>query len=216
MRECTNIKVGQMLHDYELDILSTEDKQQFELHLYECENCLSHVREFMSPSRIIKFDPDARKIIEDMAGDSDEVKPERIRKAPSHFYKLLIAAIIVLVIGIPAYLYWGPPQWPRAAQTLELMPYRAGGNDIIHLEKGGDVEIKFFFAENFQGTANLIISNIDGEVILHLHSFKNFNDRGLGTITLPVSMFSDDHYMLTVYTDSETGPRERAYMFRAK
>lgn len=216
MNECTNIKTGQMLHDYELDMLSAEDKQQFELHLYDCDYCLSLVREFMSESRIIKYDPEARKIIEEMAGDFDAVKPEGIRKTPSNFYRFLIAAIIVLVIGIPAYWYWGQPQRLTTLQTLELLPSRAGGNDIIYLEKGGEVEIRFYVAEGFQGEADLVISSIAGDTVLQTRGFNDFNSNGLGSITLPVSKFTDGHYMLTVKPDPESGREERVYMFAVK
>jgi hypothetical protein len=101
-------------------------------------------------------------------------------------------------------------------QTLELLPSRAGGNDIIYLEKGGDVEISFFVAEQFQGEADLIISSIAGDTVLHTPGFSDFNDQGLGSITLSVSKFSDGHYMLTIIPVPETGLEERIYMFRVK
>jgi hypothetical protein len=208
--------MGRLLHDYELDMLSTEDKQQFELHLYECDHCLSLVREFMSVSRIIRHDQDARAIVQDIVGEQEDRTSRPTQTWASPYIKLLIAAVICVAIALPVHRYWLQSDKTSVVQTLELLPSRAGGNDIIYLEKGGDVEISFFVAEQFQGEADLIISSIAGDTVLHTPGFSDFNDQGLGSITLSVSKFSDAHYMLTIIPVPETGLEERIYMFRVK
>jgi hypothetical protein len=208
--------MGRLLHDYELDMLSTEDKQQFELHLYECDHCLSLVREFMSVSRIIRHDQDARAIVQDIVGEQEDRTSRPTQTWASPYIKLLIAAVICVAIALPVHRYWLQSDKTSVVQTLELLPSRAGGNDIIYLEKGGDVEISFFVAEQFQGEADLIISSIAGDTVLHTPGFSDFNDQGLGSITLSVSKFSDGHYMLTIIPVPETGLEERIYMFRVK
>ncbi|UCC81061.1 MAG: zf-HC2 domain-containing protein [Candidatus Zixiibacteriota bacterium] len=216
MTGCTNKEMERLLHDYELDMLSADDKQQFELHLYECDHCLSLVHEFMDVSCVIRHDQDVQTIIKDISGERENSEPERVGKKPSPFTRYLIAAIIVLVIGIPAYWYWSQSQRMEILQTLELLSSRAGGNDIIYLENGGDVKISFYISENFQGEAELIISSIAGDTVLHTPGFKDFNDKGVGSIRLPVSKFTDGHYMLTIKPDPEIGLEERIYMFRVK
>jgi hypothetical protein len=216
MSECTNIDMGRLLHDYELDMLPVEDKRKFELHLYECDHCLSLVREFIDASRIIRHDRDAQTIVEDIAGEQDDAALPRTGRKSSPFTRYLIAAVIVLAIGVPAFWYSQQQDTPLVTQSLELLSSRAGGNDIIYLEKGGDVEISFYVAENFQGEADLIISSIDGDTVFYTPGFSDFNDKGLGSFTLPVSMFSGGHYMLSIKPDPETGHEERAYMFRVK
>lgn len=216
MSDCTNQEMGRLLHDYELNMLSAEDKHQFELHLYECDHCLALVREFTSVSRIMKTDPDAKAIIEGVADESSDVSHGRTRKESSPFTKLLIAAVIVAVLGIPVYLFWLQPDKTAVVQTLELLPTRAGGSDVIYLEKGGGVEINFFVSESFMGEADLIISSIAGDTVINTPGFSDFNDRGLGSITLPVSVFLSGHYMLTIRPDSASGVEERVYMFSVK
>lgn len=216
MSGCTNPQLGRLLHDFELELLSPEDRHRFELHLYDCAHCLHQAREFMSVSRILKYDPDAHAIVKDLAGESDDVKQGRSRKQFSPFTKLLIAAVIVVVLAIPAYRYWLQPDQTAVRQTLELLPARAGGSDVIYLEKGGDVEISFYVAEYFQGRVDLIISSIAGDTLINTPGFSDFNDNGLGSITLPISMFSDSHYLLNIKPDPETGVEGRIYMFRVK
>ncbi|MHC4682173.1 MAG: hypothetical protein ACYTEK_26205, partial [Planctomycetota bacterium] len=148
-------------------------------------------------------------------GERYHAEPDRVRKKPSPFTRYLIAAVIVLAIGVPAFWYL-QSDTPSVTQSLELLSSRGGGNDIIYLEKGGDVEISFYVAENFQGEADLIISSIEGDTAFYTPGFEDFNDKGLGSIILPVSMFSDGHYMFTIKPDPETGLDERVYMFRVK
>jgi len=216
MTGCINKEMERLLHDYELNMLSAKDKQQFELHLYECDYCLSQVRGFLDVSRIIRHDRDAQAIIKDIMGQQDRSETGQIEKKPFRFTRYLIAAVIVMIIAVPVLWYSQKSNGPTSVQSLELLPSRAGGNDIIYLEKGGDVEIAFYVADNFQGQADLTISNIAGDTILHTPGFEEFNDKGLGSITLPVSDFSDGHYMLTIKPDPETGREERVYMFAVK
>ena len=74
MSSCTNKELGQLLHDYELGMLTEEDRHRFAMHLYECGHCLDLAREFMYVSRIIKHDPDARAIVRGLADDVGRVK----------------------------------------------------------------------------------------------------------------------------------------------
>jgi len=164
----------------------------------------------------MRHDRDARAVIQNIPGELNLTETERIRKKPFSFTRYLIAAVIVMVIAAPAYWYLQRTETAQAVQSLELLSSRGGGSDIIYLEKGGDVEISFYLAENFEGEADLTISSIDGDTVLCVAGFRNFNDKGLGSITLPVSDFSDGHYMLTIKPDSRTDIEERVYMFRVK
>lgn len=216
MSVCTNTGLGRLLHDYELDMLPPEDRHRFELHLYECDYCSSQVREFIDVSHIMRHDSDAQAVIRDISGELSQTETERIRKRPFPFTRYLIAAVIVMMIAVPAYWYSQRTDTPSVMQSLELLSSRSGGDDIIYLEKGGDVVISFYIAENFRREPDLIISSIDGDTVFYTPGFEDFNDKGLGTITLPISVFSDGHYMLTIKPDPETGLEDRVYMFRVK
>jgi len=216
MDGCTNEKLGRMLHDFELDLLSPEDRQSFELHLYECDHCATLVQEFMDSARIIRDDPEAREIIAEIAGQANDSSGSRARKKPFPFMKMLIAAAVVLVLALPSYLIWLQPHETAVTQTLELLPIRSGGGDVIYSNKGGDVKIVFFVSESFTGEAKLTISSIEGDTVIDRSSFSDFNNKGLGSIILPVSKFRAGNYILTISLASETGIDNRTYFFLVK
>lgn len=213
MNGCIDPKTGQLLHDYELRLLSEEDKHQFEMHLYGCDYCLAQVQDFVDASKILAGDPDAQALIEKIARES-EAKKEKKKSSP--LIKLLIAAILVVVIAVPVYRYSIYKKRSDVVQTLELLPTRTGGNDILYLEKGGDATISFYVAEGFEGSVHLVISKVDGGTVVSQKDFTNINDRGMGSITLPISDFSEGHYMLQVSPTDSIAVPERLYMFRVK
>lgn len=214
MSKCTDKNLGMLLHDYELGLLSEEDTHRFEMHLYECEYCLTQVRENLDVSRIIIEDQDTHALIENVAGKSE---PTKVKKKSSPFLRLLIAAVLAMLIFAPVYKYLIHKEPSTVIQTLELLPARTGGNDIIYLDKGGDVRINFFFAEEFSAPVNLTILKVDGDTVLALEDFTDFNRQGLGTITVPVTDFSEGHYILHIQPTSDIyGQNERQYMFKVK
>jgi tetratricopeptide (TPR) repeat protein len=96
MSDCIDKNIGRMLHDFELGLLSKEDRYRFEMHLYDCDYCLDQVREFMDVSRILSEDPDALELIEKVAAES--VKKDKKLFTP--FLKILAAAAVLLLILI--------------------------------------------------------------------------------------------------------------------
>lgn len=210
MSGCINKELGQLLHDYELGLLSDEDNNRFEMHLYECEHCLAQVRDFMDASKILVGDPDAQDLVEKLARESEGERKH------SPFLKLLIAAILVVVIAVSVYRFGIYEEPPGIVQTLELLPTRTGGSYIIFLEKGGDVSISFFVADGFRGSVDITISKVDGDTILSLLEYTDINEMGLGNISLPVTKFSEGHYMLQIHPSDSTTVPDRLYMFRVK
>jgi hypothetical protein len=209
MSDCVDKKLGQLLHDYELGLLSNEDNRRFEMHLYECDYCLEQVREFMDVSRIISKDPDAVALIENVAEKSD-------KKKTSPYLRLLIAAILVVIVAIPVYRY-GIYEVPSdEIQTLELLPTRVGGSDVIYLEKGGNVELRFFLAKEYRGAAIVTIMNIKGDTVVVIPDFSEFDANGMGTIIIPISDFDEGHYSITIVPSTDSEIPDRIYMFRAK
>jgi hypothetical protein len=214
MSGCIDKEQEQLLHDYELGLLSDEDNCRFEMHLYECDYCLAQVREFMDVSRILARDPDARAMVDKVAGESESKKE---RKKHSPYLRLLIAAVLIVIVIVPIYRYGIYEEPTDVLQTLELLPARTGGSDIIYLKKGGNVAISFYVVDEFQGTANLMISKVDGDTMLSLEDFSDFNELGLGTITIPVTDFSEGHYMLIIEPlGDSTTVHDIRYMFRVK
>ncbi len=214
MSDCIDKKLGRLLHDYELGLLSDEDSRRFEMHLYECDYCLEQVREFMDVSKFIAADRDSKAIIEEAAS---ETGPGENKKKSAPFIRLLIAAAIALVIIIPVYKFVLYDKPVSITQTLELLPTRTGGNDVIYLEKGGNVDIGFYVNPWFKGQADILISDVAGDTTFYKHDFDNINDEGFGRLILPISSFSQGHYIFILRPTNDSTPvREVQYMFRVK
>ena len=213
MSQCIDKDVGQLLHDYELGLLSADDNRRFEMHLYECDHCLNQVREFRDTSRILIGDPDFQKLTSDLAGD-DRAPDSSKRTFP--FVKYLMVAVIVLAIAVPLYRLAFFEDMPPVTQTLELNPARAGANNIVYLDDGGDVEIRFFIADNFAASINLTISTVEGDTLLAQSDFNEYAAPGVGKICLPLAKFSEGHYVLTVSPEPPGAVSHRTYMFRVE
>lgn len=212
MSTCSDKKLGQLLHDYELGLLPDDDNRRFEMHLYECDYCLEQVREFMDVSKFIARDRDSKAIIEEAASQPETGKHKK-NSAP--FIKLLIAAVIALVIFVPIYKYIILEKPISFTQTLELLPTRSGGNDVIYLDKGGNVRISFYVADDFKGPADLTIAKVNADTVFSQKSFTKFNEHGIGMVILPVTKFSEGHYTLKIIPTADVNIQdEKIYMFR--
>jgi len=209
--KCVDRSIGQLLHDYELGFLSDEARQRFELHLYDCDHCLKECRSFADVSQLISDDSEARELI------SRLVAKDSPKKTAPSILKFLLAAALMCVLAIPTYWYGFRDEKVGTFQTLELLPSRAGGSNIIYFADGGDVRINFHTQSNTRDTVDLLISNINGDTVLFDPGFSDFNEWGLGTIELPVDMFAEGHYslLLSFPTDS-TDVHHVQYMFRVK
>ena len=213
MSQCTDKDVGQLLHDYELGLLSAEESRRFELHLYECDHCLKQVREFRESSRILIGDPDFREITSDLVG---KARTEETSRRAFPYLNLLMAAVIVLAIAVPLYRLAFFEDIPAVTQTLELNPARAGANNIVYLDDGGSVEIKYYIADYYSGSVDLVISSVEGDTVLTRADFTEYAAPGVGTITLHTNGLSEGHYVLVVTPDAAMGVAAKTYMFRVK
>ena len=226
MSSCTNMEMERMLHDYELSMLSAEDKQQFELHLYECDHCLSRVREFMNVSRIIRTDQDVRAIVQDIAVEIDKKKqpskparskilnllwPETPRFA---LVRLIPALVLLLIISFPIYKLIDSLR-PDYRQTINLFPMRGGEKTVLLSETGGRAVINFVI-ENavFDRIYEIQISSEGGEVVYSNKSFSKFNDQGMGSVILPLDSLKRGGYKLSISeAGSDSSKTEAEYYF---
>jgi tetratricopeptide (TPR) repeat protein len=103
MAECRDKKYKEMLHAYELGLLSDKDRMAFETHLIECDYCFEKVQRMETASRMIRDDSDIRQAVdeaielEDMA-EAQESKEMDSRKAGKTWRRLLPASLVFVVI----------------------------------------------------------------------------------------------------------------------
>ena len=109
MADCIDKKFESMLHAYELGMLSDADREQFEMHLLECEHCYDIVRENEPMADLLKFDNDVRGTIEEVvrelpparAGRPDEKPARRSNVIRTLVPTLAAAAVLLLLILRP-------------------------------------------------------------------------------------------------------------------
>lgn len=213
MSRCTYTEIGQMLHAYELDALPDDQKQQFEMHLYECDYCSDQLAEFRDTSRVMTAYSDFKDLTEGLLHEADAAaKPKKVYP----FLRLLAAAVIIVALTVPVYYSLYKDQPTVAGQILELNPARSGTDNTIYLADGGNVEIRFYIADDFNGSVDLVIASVTGDTVVSESAFANQSQPGVGSIQIPVSDFVEGHYMLTAIPDSSSGLPERVYMFSVK
>jgi len=215
MSSCVDKSLGKLLHNYELGLLSEEDKKQLELHLFECDYCRGLAGEFLDLSRMLRYDPDAQAILEEISVETDTGKENGPKKLPL-ISRLLLAAAAVLMLAIPVYKYVLQNGSPSISQTVILFPTRSSANAIIDIDKGGTVEFKFHVSEGFDASVNLTLVRVGGDTVETQADYSDFDENGTGSLTLPVSTFSEGHYSLIIEpTVDSIGAERLQYLFRA-
>jgi len=208
MSSCTDSRFEEMLYAYELGMLSDEDEQQLELHLYECSHCFESARQFKDSSWLLRHSPQVRK----------QVKTDAEPKNTINITRILLIAALVVVVAIPVYKIGFDTGSSDAVQELYLVPFRQTAPTVIDFETGGTVQIKFVVEEaGPSDTLSVSIAARTGKVLYAVDKFSEFNESGQGTIELPVREFSQGFYNLTV-TDPLSGDSTPVaqYPFRVK
>jgi len=90
-----------MLHAYELGLLTDEERVEFELHVLECDSCRQELLDFRETIRLINHDTEIRATVERIAGPSE---PNDLRTGRWWAWKRLVpilaaaAALMFLII----------------------------------------------------------------------------------------------------------------------
>lgn len=106
MAECSNQRFKNMIHLYELDLLPEKDRQEFELHLFECEDCRNSLLQFESTADHLRNSRNVRALINQIAeeqSEAEEVPAKRNEAGPGHkrfWSKLLPASVITIIVLI--------------------------------------------------------------------------------------------------------------------
>jgi anti-sigma factor RsiW len=219
------------LHAYEVGILPEEEMHLFEIHLLECDACFERAVGFRDTSRLLRGDPEVRRVVREMAGEPDRSSPDGLRtRLRDSFSALsarvvhrralrpLVVALLLLLAAWPAWHAWrGPADGPRVLQVVELYPLRGATVKTIDLSEGGDVEICFVLeGMGAAGACDVRILARDGFEVFSRPGFHGFNAEGLGTIRLPAALFSPGLYTLLLESPGsrDAAPPLQSYSIR--
>ena len=206
MNSCTDPKFEQIIHGYELGVLSQEEVREFEMHVLDCEYCFEHVREMLPTSILLRHDADVQAVWP--SSDGKKFKYSKL---------LLIAALVVLAV-VPIYRFGIIDEVPSGTvQQINFLPMRANGNNHVEIGLGGIVEIRF----NIEGatrasTYRVNIRSSFEDTVFSANEYSDFTDFGAALISLPVSLLSEGAYILTIGEPQDDTTKVVAeYLFQA-
>ncbi|MEZ5360559.1 MAG: tetratricopeptide repeat protein [Candidatus Zixiibacteriota bacterium] len=127
MSQCSDKQIGGLLHLYELNLLSDDDRDRVERHLLDCDNCFNEYMEFRNASGIMRKSDRFWQTLSDLAesqnqGIREQAVPDQDRqpgKRPALAFSLLLvtAAVIILLVLKPWHIEIGPSKDARAVEN---------------------------------------------------------------------------------------------------
>ncbi len=223
MTKCTNRDAGNLLHGYEIGILSEEECGRFETHLLECEYCHDLLISFQRQASLLKTGKRVRAFIEDAL--PEEVGHE---SALSRIWRHLwpnaplvlrpaVVYVLVLLLAIPAYQGLRKPGLLTVTefkQSIHLSPTRAAGRSLK--KSAGDIVLVTFQFDGYRsgGTYQIVIKSEDGAVVYCNNEFSGFDEREIGSLSLAISEMEPGKYRLII-SDLQSGPHlaSQEYLF---
>lgn len=220
MMTCQDPKIGRLLHAYEIDGLSEEATQQFEIHLLTCETCFEAAAQLEAVSELLRRDPEARGIIAE-AAESQPAPGRGIKRllwpdVPLVFRPALLYIIILLAIVVAWPGGTGTENRPVSKiQSLTLIPNRSAADDVA-LRMGQDAVITFVYRGTLPGKRyRVVIKGDDGRQVYSDGSFDGFDRYETGQILLPAEQMHPGGYVLEISDLQGQSPQDRqVYRFR--
>jgi len=100
---CSDKHFEEMLHAYELGMLSDADREAFELHMMDCRSCFEKAQKMAEAAAMVRRDPDIRSAIEKIAEpDAEEDRAEATDEPRSFFRRKLRLSLVpsLIVAGL--------------------------------------------------------------------------------------------------------------------
>ena len=223
MSECTDPRLGALLHAYGLNTLSEEDFKLFEIHLLECEHCFEQLKSFKQVAPLLRSDREVREMVREAARRQGKSKSfwgklgHKLWPDTPLVLKPAVAYILILLMVVPA--YYGlvslvTDDYTRI-QPVYLASERSADANVFRIKPEAEVIIIFYLADTVLGDVyRLVIESEDKKEILRHEAFDSFDESGEGWLKLPVSRMHPGDYELIV-TNPRTGFREK-YSFTIK
>jgi tetratricopeptide (TPR) repeat protein/TolB-like protein len=181
-----------MLAEYELELLSPEDTEAFELHLLECTECFEKVRGFSEESIHLVHSPVLRELVRDLEREESESmpeagKPRRTWRGSTLAVTLAAAAVLVFLILQPWQIEIRPTQDAVAARNrIAIMPF-ANLVDEADSSRLGRAATSLLITDLSESRAVQVVSDQRMEDILSLLEIEG----GLETSDQLVSAVAD-------------------------
>jgi len=222
MNKCSDSSIGDMLHAFELNLLSDLNRRTMEIHIIECDYCSEKLSEFQKVTWMIRSDLDFKVIVDDVLKEEAEREsgsswlPEWLQTQPVYKYAVGVGAVMmILVFSYPVLkMAVFNDNEQVIQQVLNLNSSRGATiSPVISIEQGGEVIINF----NLKGAETGDLYNVSlisraGDEIYSADGLAIIDDTGSGTIVIPVDRFNKGFYILKI-TDLSGKSPENEYKY---
>jgi tetratricopeptide (TPR) repeat protein len=159
--KCTDLRMGNRLYAYETGLLTGPELEEFELHLLTCKFCNDRAQAFRQEARMIRHDPDIKKVAAELA-HTEEVSVWY--RSPLVRTSLAVAAVLIVLLLRPWQLEF------RMSQTAVAEENRLV---VFHFDNLGDPSDTARLGEVI---ANLIITDVSNLPALRVVSDQRLRD----------------------------------------
>lgn len=217
MSRCPDPEYGDMLHAWELGMLSEEEQRRFELHLLQCEECSEEAGQFVQVGRLLQNDPDFRPSADEfsaaISGDG-----KKLRFFERKVTRLLLVAAVLAIIAVPVYhITLSPGNESRLAQRLNLVPVRGGEVNMVRRGLGGIVEILFYMEDARPNNEYRVTLTTSDDSLLFLDNhYRGFRANGSGKITIPAMNLPVGICTLIISPSGDSSDVLQEYNFRVE
>ena len=197
-KECIDNSIGLQLHAYELDMLSEEKTEQFEIHLMKCDFCLSQLNKFAEVSQLLHSD-EVKEQIQKLEGmNSKEPSFKTKILSPVNYGKSILVASILLIC-----IYFGSTFvnniYEENAQQIRLFPQRSSSNNVQYLSTDQPLEIVFGFEGSIVNSCyHIEIFNENDSIVYIDNSFCEFNRLSLGKIKFTSRLLESGRFKMII------------------
>ena len=224
MSMCNDKDKGQLLHAYELNLLSQEEKDEFEIHLLNCDYCFNEIKEFSPRGKLMVSSPEIKKaLMEDEA--SKETHGQKIKRYlwPDNLPVLLKPALLltILIIAVISLSYnniYERTGMIRSAKVLYLTPERASDSPEIYITENDELILNFIYLDfNPKNTYQLVLTDDQGNIIYSNTNFNDFDNYNSGRLIIPENLLNAETYRLNITTNQpDVQNSEQSYIFTIK
>lgn len=125
---CTNLKLGVMLHHYELGLLSDKDRELFVQHILECEFCYSRIQSLADATKLMTLESGVKEVIRDC--DEKESDDTYVTKMGCRFWgrikpvlkpSFVLALLVLFVLILKNWQFEIHPTQEASASENRLM-----------------------------------------------------------------------------------------------
>lgn len=213
MEKCTDADAGKLLHDYEMDWLSPEDQERFELHLMNCRYCFREVQRFKLAAILISKDDEIKAAFADSIHDTAKESKFWLKFLELFWPKtnlLLKPAVFYLVILIILPLAYTGLQYRlfnrgqvKPTQVVDLVTTR-GSLQTIRPKPDYELILNFSYAEAVIGQSYQVTLQTEGGEMLYSNPNLLFDNRQLAQLAIPFNLLNEGNYFLIIDDIADT------------